>query len=250
MHKEGIKTEPRTYYIKSVNIALKILRAINDEDTNVDLAYLSKKMNMHRSHLFRFLATFVEAGFLEREEVNGKYRLSPWAYTIGNNYFSGTYLLDAAKPAMKRLASQCDEAVYLAVKCDNDVLFLDMVDTTQRVAVISLIGNRYPLSQTAAGRVVHAFHSGKRRSLTASVITDLGHGGIDSGDSGLGEGLASVAVPIFNANNEVPGSLCLVGPGCRFTIKRTEEELIPRLVEAGGGVSAKLGCYDPHFKPL
>lgn len=244
MHEKETRFEPEGYYIKTVSISLEILKSINDESTEVSLAYLSKKLNMHRSRLFRFLATFVQAGFIEHDESTGYYRLSPWTYTIGNKYYSRTGLLDVAKPAMKRLAGQCDEAVYLAVKCDRDLLFLDMVDTTQRVAVISLVGNRYPLFQTAAGRVIQSFQSRKMPSFPSSVICDIRNKAIDSG---LGEGIASVAVPVFNAKKEALGSLCFVGPEFRFTKQRIEGELIPRLAEEGKIVSSKLGYDGPYF---
>lgn len=244
-----------SYSIQSVENALDVLEALCDEGDEVRISRLSEKLGMNKTSVFRLLATFENRGYVERENGSGKYRLGLSAYEIGQKFLSRMGLLRKAKPIMERLVRDCNESVYLTVRRDKDVLFLDMADTAQQVKIVSLIGRRYPLMSTSAGKVILANSSqqengppeqnalpgwAEERSLIhrRGACADLGT---------LGQGIASVAVPLFRAGGELPGSLCLVGPDFRMTPERIDEEFLPHLKDAGDIISSKLGHIDPYM---
>lgn len=243
--------ESSSYCIKSVKTALEILEAIGEEGSDVRLTCLSKKVNMQKGRLHRFLTTFMECGYVEQKEKTGRYRLGLSAYAIGQKALSNMSLTQASRPIMEELAMACNEAVYLAVAQDQELLLLDMVNTTQRVAVISLIGNRYPLDNTAAGKIAKACKlpqkglSAESEPLPDSGALAIEQRGLSVDFDTLGNGITSITVPFFNQQGGIPGFLCLVGPQFRFSEERINHELIPRLQKAGQAVSKNLG-YSGH----
>jgi IclR family KDG regulon transcriptional repressor len=250
--------EKDSYSIQSVENALDVLEALCEEGDEVRISHLSQKLGMNKTSVFRLLATFENRGYVEREKGSGKYRLGLSAYEMGQKILSRMSLLRKARPVMEQLVRECNEAVYLAIRRDEDVLFLDMVDTSHQVKIISLVGRHYSLSSTAAGKILQgggpdgtAATEKRTRSRgehppTAQGISALRQSGacIDSGC--LGEGIASVAVPLFSAGGELPGCLCFVGPDFRMTPERIETYFLPRLKEAGITISSKLG-YLGHY---
>lgn len=241
-----------SYSIQSVENALDLLEALCEEADEFRISHLSEKLGMNKTSVFRLLATFENRGYVEREKGSGKYRLGLSAYEIGQKFLSRMGLLRKGRPIMQRLVRECNEAVYLVVRRGDDTLFLDMVDTTHQVKIISLVGKRYPLTATTAGRVILA-HAGlplpdrmpagwpPREELLQ--IRRQGHC-VDR--SGLGDGIASAAVPLLNAMGEVAGCLCLVGPDFRMTPERIGSDHLPPLHEAAETISSKLG-YIGHY---
>lgn len=246
-----------SYSIQSVDNALDVLEALCDEEGDeVRISRLSERLGMNKTSVFRHLATFESRGYVEKEQKSGRYRLGLSAYEIGQKLLSRMGLLRKAKPVIESLVRSCNEAIYLVVPRGNEVLLLDMVDTTQQVKIISLLGNRYPMVGPSAGRVIlahSAFHKGNCSledlaplDTELSKIKDRGCC-VDIGT--FGEGISSLATPLIDAEGNVPGSLCMVGPEFRLTSEKIESDLLPSLIEAGDVVSSKLGHVGHYLGP-
>ncbi len=217
------------YAIQSVENALDVLEALSESPEEIRLSYLSQKLKLSKARIFRLLATFERRGYVEKEQA-GKYRLGVSAYEVGQKLLMRLSLLRKARPVMECLAWKCNEAVYLGIRKGKEVLLLDMIDTIEQVKVVSLLGNHYPLDRVASGIVLG--DAGKASKTPPVAARDSGE---------LGEGIASLAVPLRKSGGDICGSLCLVGPDFRFGAERIEKELLPNLEEAGEVISSKLG---------
>lgn len=241
-----------SYSIQSVDNALRLLELLSEENGDVRLTHLSEKMDMNKANVFRLLATFEQRGFVERSEHSGKYRLGHAAFEVGQKMLLRMELLRKAKPIMEQLAREFNEAIYLAILRKNEILMLEMVGSTQQVEIIPLVGRSYQLPETAAGKLFLAFNGAE---VTPSpgyvkllVERERDHirrrGGCLDRDA-LGEGIVSIAVPIFNKRGEIIGSLCIVGPNFRLTDELLENRFFPPLRAAGQAISLRLGYINP-----
>ena len=244
--------DKESYSIQAVENALDVLEALSEIDDDVRISQLSEKLSMNKTSVFRLLATFENRGYVEREEQSGKYRLGLSAYEIGQKFLSRMGLLRHAKPLIERLARGCNEAVYVAVRRRKEVLFLDMVDTTQKVKIVSLVGKRFPLETTAAGQVLLAMKNGQSLQPAQGAPADLSQFtnicrqgyALDSG--ALGEGIASVAAPLFGSGGKLHGVLCVVGPEYRLSQEVIESQIISPMFDTCGIISSKLGWHSPY----
>jgi len=237
----------KSYSIQSVDNALDLLEALSDEGDEVRTSRLGERVGMNKTSLFRYLATFENRGYVEHVKGSGKYRLGPSAYEIGQKFLSRMGLLREARPVMEKMVRECDEAAYIVVRRDSDALFLDMVDTSQQVKIISLAGKRYPVDVPAAGRILIAF--GKEKGNWSSdagmmeELTRIHRQGYCYDRGTIGDGITSIAVPLFGSGGTLQASLCFVGPDFRLPKDRIESQLLPRLQEAGRIISSKLGHF-------
>lgn len=243
-----------TNVIQTVDNALNVLEALCEEGDEVRATVLSDRLGMNKVSLFRYLATLENRGYVEKTEDSRRYRLGLAAYEVGQKLLCRMGLLRKAKPVMEKLARDCDEALYLVIPRDQEILMFDMIDTTQKVRIVPLVGQRFPLAATAAGKVMLAHRKQNRgdskqqfAGLDAQLSEIPKRGGWHDRGS-FGEGIASLAVPLLDALGNVLGSLCMIGPEFRMTCKRIEEVLFPRLVEAGQVVSSRLGYVDPYIR--
>jgi len=247
------------YSINSVENALDLLDAICDEGGEARISQLSQRLGMNKTSVYRLLATFEKRGFVERGEDSVKYRLGLSAYEMGQKLLSRMGMLRKARPAMERLARQCNEAVYFVVRRKEEILLLDMVDSTQQVKIVALTGQRLPLAATAVGRLFQVFGeragSDGRKHLEVKMppleavdeLEDtLRRRGLCIDEHGFGEGVTCLAVPLLNGKGEVAAVLAILGPTFRMARERIETELLPQLKDAGYVVSAGLG-YLGHY---
>lgn len=247
------RRQKESYSIQSVDNALDLLEALSEAEGDVRISQLSERLGMNKTSIFRLLATFENRGYVEKEQKSGKYKLGLAAYEIGQKFLSRMGLLRTAKPVMERLARECNEALYLIVPRGNAILLLDMVDTLQQVKVIPLLGKRYPITGPSAGKIILAHSLAHRKACSRDDLAALevqlpkiGEQGYCYDSGRLGEGIASLAVPLFNEEKKVVGSLCLIGPEFRLSDEKIQNELLPRLQEAGVVISSKLG-YVGYF---
>lgn len=224
--------------IKSVDKALEILEAFSELKGGIKLSRLSEQLNMNRSGVYRLLQVFKQRGYVEQRSKNGTYHLGLSAYMVGQKIVSNMELTRIARPIMERLVREANETVYLALRCEQDLLLFDSVEALHPVSVKSLKGRRYPLAQCAAGRVLlreDALQGAARRHGFSSDVHQLG------------EGVASLAVPLFNDEGEAVGSLCFVGPEYRLSDDKVRESLLKPLIDAGQTISAQLGYLDYYM---
>ena len=249
----SVEAKDNTAIFKSVDKALEVLEAFSEFNEGINLSSLSEKLNMNKSGVYRILQAFKHRGYVEQKIKNGKYHLGMAAFMVGQNIVSNMEVTRTAKPIMERLVREYNETVYLALRCGEEVLLFDNVDSLHPVNVMSLKGRHYPLSDCAAGDILLAFG-------TTSAVDDLSKSfqgdarlatlrkqGYSTGTHQLGEGVVSIAVPLLDAEKLAFGSLCFVGPDFRLTDERIENSLLLPLIEAGHAISAKLGYFGYHI---
>ena len=244
--------DKESYSIQAVENALDVLEALSEIEDDVRISQLSERLAMNKTSVFRLLATFENRGYVEREEVSGKYRLGLSAYEIGQKFLSRMGLLRHARPVAERLARGCNEAVYIVVRRGKEALFLDCIDTTQKVKIVSLVGNRYPLDTTAAGQILLAFNNSngsmdsEKKQLEVNRSSALVRQGYAQDSDALGEGIASLAAPLFGSGGKLHGVLCIVGPEFRMPQEVIQKQILNPLLETCGIISSKLGWHSPH----
>jgi len=236
-----------TYCIRSVENALFLLEALAEEDSRYSLSQLSRRLGMTKATLFRLMATFESHGYVERGQGPGEYKLGLAAFEVSQKLLSRMTLLHKARPVMAQLVRECNETAYLVVQRDDDVLFLEMSDTDQKVKVVSLVGRRFPLQSCAAGKIFLAFDPSGNADLleTQPGLTEeldqYRQQGVAIDDDGAGEGSTCIAVPICGSGNELVGGLVLVGPSYRMSNSKTRSRLLTAIRGAGEMISARLG---------
>jgi DNA-binding IclR family transcriptional regulator len=249
--------EKGTYSVQSVLKAFDLLETLAAEDSVVTIPILARKLELSRNKVFRLLATLEDKGLVERDETTGTFRLGIYAFEMAQHILKSANLIKLAHPILEELARKHDEAVYITVMNNDEVLFLDMVDSFQQIKTTTLVGRRFPFFTNAAGKAIKAMSStdmierwGKRKSsLTAipdvkkleSELRNIRQTGVAVDVGGLGEGVCAVAVAIKDYAGKVVGALTLLAPSFRMLQERLEAEIIPSMLESAEILSMKFG---------
>lgn len=245
------------YTIQNVDMALELLEILADTRHDLTLAQLANAAGLNHGKTFRLLATLSKKGLVERQSSTGTYRLGICAMVLAQKLLGNASVINYAHPVMEELARKHEEAVYMTVIKDDEVLFVDMVDCNQQIRATSLVGKRFPLFTNAAGKVMKALDSrdlleklfkrrGQKNGLPdldrlESELREIRRRGVAVDCNGLGDGIISVAVAIRDYAGKVIGAITVIGPSFRLIAERLENEIIPSLLEGAELLSGKFG---------
>ena len=259
-----MKREKTNYIIQSVNHALDILEEFCQQQEELGVTELSKRLNLHKNNVFRLLATLESRGYIEQNKATENYCLGVKNLELGQAFIKQIGLLRQAKPVLEKLVKDCNETGYIAVARGNSVFYLDAVETKQIVKVASRVGSRLPIFTTSVGKVLVASEPDEEiekmipksglTKFTENTITDkkklvehlkiVSQQGYALDYEEFDEGVACGGAPIRDYTRRVVGAIGMSGPASRLTLKKLEKELIPKIIEAADEISRRLGYVD------
>lgn len=245
--------EKGVYSVQAVVKAIDLLEALAQGGESPSLVVLEKKLGLSHNKIFRLLATLEDKGLVERNKLTGTYNLGLQAFEMAQHILKSDNLIRMAHPIMVELARKLDEAVYFTVANNDEVLFLDMVDSFQQIKTADLVGKRFPFFTNAAGKVIKSVSSidlfgraSKKRGIKdvqqlEVELDEIRKKGVAVDFNGLGEGICTVAVVIRDYAGKVVGALTLLAPSFRMMQDRLDNVVIPCMLEGAEALSMKFG---------
>lgn len=245
--------EKGVYSVQAVVKAIDLLEALAQGGESPSIVVLEKKLGLSHNKVFRLLATLEDKGLVERNKLTGTYNLGLQAFEMAQHILKSDNLIRMAHPIMVELARKLDEAVYFTVANNDEVLFLDMVDSFQQIKAADMVGKRFPFFTNAAGKVIKSVSSidlfgraGKKSGIKdvqklEVELEEIRRKGVAVDFNGLGEGICTVAVVIRDYAGKVVGALTLLAPSFRMLQGRLEKVVIPCMLEGGELLSMKFG---------
>ena len=244
--------------VQSVDRAIAAMEILA-RDGWVGVTEISRELDIHKSTVFRLLATLERRGVVEQHVDTQKYRLGFAVLRFASAVRSSLDLVRAARPTCDRLSRQTDETVNLAVLEERDVVYIHQVNlSTSRVSA-DWLGSHTPAHCSATGKVLLAhlpdavadsFLRAPLRRYTPATITDperlrsdlqtVRNAGYAVASEELEEGLNAVAAPIRGPEGTVVACVSISGPSYRLEVERMPE-LAAAAVEAAAEISRRLG---------
>ena len=233
--------------IRAVERALDVLMCFTSQTPELTMTQISEMVEINKSTVHRLLATLEGKRFVERDAITGLYkpgiRLLQMAFlTLEHND-----LRRLAAPFLHNLCDQFRENVNLSVLDDTDVIYLEVIESPQRVKLAAEPGQRLPAFCTASGKAIIAFlPEDKVRDILArgmpkytqnTLISEevfwenMRHTreqGYAISEQEFEDGINAIAAPICN---HPIASVSIAGPAYRLTRERMIE-IGPQLLTA------------------
>jgi IclR family acetate operon transcriptional repressor len=203
------------------------------------MTQIAEQVGIHKSTVHRLLATLEYKRFVQRDKDTGNYRLGIRLLQMAYLTLEHNDLRQFAVPFLRYLSEQYKENIHLAVLDDTDVVFVNIIESPQRVKLAAALGQRLPAFATASGKAILAFMPDEtvRRvlkrgmpqytqytPLTAETVFEDLHYIRDQGyalsEQEYEDEINAVAAPIFDAEGQPIASVAIAGPSYRLTRER------------------------------
>ncbi|MEU9031260.1 IclR family transcriptional regulator [Streptomyces sp. NPDC048383] len=152
---------------QSVERALQILPALAKGPAG--LGDVADGLGVHKSTALRLLRTLHAHGFVYRQP-DGRYRLGAGLFALAAEAVENLDVREVAHPHLVELNRLTGHTVHLALHQDDEVVYIDKVDSRYPVRMYSRIGKPVPLTVAAVAKVILAdLPEADRRSLAARI---------------------------------------------------------------------------------
>lgn len=196
---------------------------------------------MPKTSVYRMLATLEEMGFLEKGS-DAKYRLGLLFLKFGHLVSSRLDIRKVAYPFMNTLHQDTEEAINLIIREGHEAIYIEKIDTYQKVRLYTAIGRRSPLYAGACPRAILSFLPDEEINayLDAVELKPIANGTVTSIDklyemiqqaraegctvshSELENHTSAVAAPIYNNVGEVVAGLSIAGIEANYVGEKME----------------------------
>ncbi len=228
--------------VNTVHKAVRILEILGKGKT-LGITELSKELEIPKSSAYNILQTLESEGFVEKNIDTLKYNLGTTLVELGYRAQNDLAICRIARPYLNGINQETDETVHLTLLDNDEVLYVDCVESKRRLRTYSVIGIRAPLYCTAVGKAImadlsdphinHIISSKGLPRLTESTITDersllqdleeTRSRGFSIDNKEHEDHLICIGAPIKNASGETFASLSVSGPSNRMSEERVSQ---------------------------
>jgi IclR family transcriptional regulator, KDG regulon repressor len=245
--------------LSSVATAIALLKAFSEDEVEIGVSSLSKRLGVAKSTVHRLAVTLVSEGMLEQNPDTGKYRLGIALFGLGALVRRRMDVSAEARPHLFRLRESTGETVHLAILAGTEIMYIYNLESHHAIRMRSDIGVRKPAYCTAEGLAILAFQP---ESLVAEIIArglkartpktntspkklwkileEVRERGYAIEDEQSEVGMRSIAAPIRNSSGDVVAAVGVAGPVQRLS-DAVLAQFAPKVVEVADTVSLRIG---------
>jgi len=225
--------------VRAVDRALDILLCFTREEPARSLTQIAESIHMSKTTVHRLLATLENKRFITRDNSTGLYRLGLRFIEMASLVLQDVELHRWVQPYLRRLVSEYGETVDLSILDGSHVIYLEVIESSQRVKLAAAVGQRLPACFTASGKALLAYlpeeqaqkiisdnlaGASNHTAVSASeIMADLrvtAERGYAISEQEYEEEINAVATPIFDKDNIPIASIAIVGPSFRLSKDR------------------------------
>lgn len=247
-------------HIQSLTRAIDIIEFISRNGNSASLTQISQNLGLSKSTIHGLISTLEDFNYIYQDQSTGIYQLGIKLFEMGQVVYSSMDLRAIAHPILTELSQKYQETVHLALLSGSEVVYIEKVDSSRSIRIISEIGGRNPTYCTGVGKVLLSGLSDSEvekiiettgmKKLTPNTLDNLAdlkanlaeirQKGYANDLEEIEVGLRCVAAPIRNHLGVIIAAISLSGP-----TNRISDEMWPQfsqdIVDAGYRISVKLG---------
>ncbi|WP_017727565.1 IclR family transcriptional regulator [Halalkalibacterium ligniniphilum] len=244
--------------VSSMRNALRLLKLFTLDEAELSVSELAKKLEVGLSTAHRLTSTLVHEGFLVKDPLTKNYRLSSSILAMGHTILSQIDLCHFSTPILERLTKETGETSHLSILKENQVIYLQKIDSLHPVHLLSHAGRQNHAHCTSSGQIILAFQSDEEIErvikmglipYTSKTITsparfkqrlrEMKEMGYSLSEEELHYGVSSISAPVKNALGTVVASVSIAGPITRINQQKTDQ-LIKSVKKAAEEMSKQM----------
>lgn len=245
---------------RALDRGLRLLTCLAEHPGGLSAPELAERNGLSRATVYRLLSTLIARDFVTTDPKQRRYWLGPAIERCFFGRESHFTLAALAAPEMERLCAETGESVGLHIRSGLERIVIRKVEPDhQPLRYVIPVGAARELVTGASGTVLmsefddeeiraaldHRVASGISTITRLSLdlihrrIADLRKQGYCEAVAETVDGIASVAVPIRNADGRVIAALAISGPLVRFD-EKARARAAQRAIERAAVISASL----------
>ncbi|RYD80067.1 MAG: IclR family transcriptional regulator [Sphingobacteriales bacterium] len=152
------------YQAPALDKGLDILEYLSAQSIPLSQTEIAIGIEKTPNEIYRMLMSLESRGYILRDEVSGKYRLSLKLFYLSHRHSPMDELRKAAQFPLEELANTIRQSCHLSILYMNQVMVIIHAKSPGPIALSIEEGNLFPLPLTASGKVLLAYMPEAERS--------------------------------------------------------------------------------------
>ncbi len=145
---------PNELKVQSLDRAFDILELLGMEQNGCTLVQISESLSLPKSTAHRLIGVLIQREFVRKSPETGRYRLGPGFIGLCSNYLNNLELKTESTPAMDELSATTGNVVFLAIRQDDKMVYVDSKEQINSLRKYAIVGQRKPLYCTSLGKAL------------------------------------------------------------------------------------------------
>lgn len=256
----GIDKHENRKFITALARGLEVLRTFQSQTGSMSNKEISALTDIPKPSISRLTYTLTEMGYLQKNDKDGKYELSPGVLSLGYPLLSGLRIRHVAHDHMAELASSGSCTVALAARDKISMVYVDEYCGNSSTTLRLDIGARLEIARSSIGRAwlaginpelresvysqleeVYADDWPELKARSEDAIAQVRERGFCLVDQEWRKDTRTVSVPLVSPDGNTVMAMSCGGPTFAVSVATLEEELGPRLRHISENLSLFLG---------
>lgn len=217
---------------------LNLLELIARSNEGLALSELAAGASLDKATTLRLLGTLREAGWVRQDPSDRRYRVTGKMAHLSQIHRDGLSIQVLARPHLTRLRDEVNETVHLGVIRGDGVVYIEKLESSNSIRLVSTVGQEMPILTTALGRAIlsalpeperavriGALPLSKRtpqtmdkKQLLPELVASAERGyAIDHEENELG--VTCVGAPLFDSTGAPAAAISISGPTFRLAAR-------------------------------
>jgi IclR family pca regulon transcriptional regulator len=254
-HRKSEKPAADKSLVCSLEKGFRVLQAFDGQEPDMNLTQISRRTGLDAGTTFRLVKTLVKLGYLTQIENSKRYSLGLKVLDLGFSAIGRVDFRTRARPILRSLVSEVDEAASLGVLAGIDIVYIERIHAgLARMGVDIRIGSRVPAHRTTIGHSILAFLNAEQRERIIMLseqrdplpratvpmaaleerFAEIRKQGYAVSDERfiLFPGLRVVAAPILDDDGQPQGAMSIAAPTGRAPLESFLKETRKPLLDA------------------
>ncbi|WP_242135641.1 IclR family transcriptional regulator [Aestuariivivens marinum] len=247
------------YNSPALDKGLDILEYLSKKVVNESQTEIAMGINKKPNEIYRMLICLEQRGYIVKNDVSGKYKLSLKLYYLAHRHPPLYALRTAAFYPMQDLAAFSRQSCHLSILNHDDFLIIAQCSSPGPVSLSVEVGSRFPLYNSTSGRIILSQKTDKERlfylnkfekykGLTKIEKTNYLKGikliadrGYELMESETTKGVIDVGVPIYIPEINILGALVVTMLSGQVQELLGSDKIINKIRETAKLINFNLG---------
>lgn len=219
--------------------AFGLLEQVVNAPGPMSLDELTLALKLPKPTVYRILNLLIDANLLRRERTSKRYSIGPRLTSFAVDLWRSDTLRTQWHRALEDAVAETGESCNLTMLENQQVLYLDRVETSHPLRLHLDVGTRVPLHCTASGKLflsqmseaeaLRVLGTEPYPRFTAKTITafkplqaelaKVRRSGVGTHDCERFDDSVAIAVPVLGANGAILAAVAMHAPSSRASIK-------------------------------
>lgn len=248
------------YAVPALDKGLDILEYLASKAVPLSQTEIAQGIKRSANEIYRVLVGLENRGYLIRDEISGKYRVSLKLFSLSRKISPIDQLRQTAIPIMEDLSAKSGYAAHLSILYQSKVMVIVHARSHAPVSLSIAEGTLFPAVETTSGMVLLANSNDavkqliydrnesynkmdkKEKSALEQAQQNILSDGFCFRKSQLTEGVTDCAAIIGQPNGAVIAVLAVSSLTSTLGNEDTKNQLIQLIKETAAKISEQLGC--------